>query len=265
MADATSPATTTDPTQSVGGLGSALYALYQTLSGNTTQNANNVANIANPFEGQYTQYDKPLQQLITNPSSFTESPAAVAATQLGSQAAERAANAQGAPRSGTEVANVDQLATQYASQDYNQQVQNLMTLTGANNMYGPMAAAQAVQTGQNNSAAGVGAGGTALNSILSMLGLGTGGAGSLSGAGSSILSTIQNLFGGGGGGIDTSNLGGVSGANGGIGGGTAASDFGGTTPASTAATTDISNTLGYNDGTLNPDDIDWTSVFGGGP
>jgi len=112
----------------LGGVGNAVEGLLGGASGNSGAQA--AAATANPFAGQYQQYQAPLAQLINNPSSFQETAGQQAAVKQGMGAVNSQMAAQGLQGSTAQGAALTNYATTQAGQFYEQDVQNLMALSG---------------------------------------------------------------------------------------------------------------------------------------
>lgn len=131
-------------------IGSGIYGLMQ--GNDLKKRAQLLAQQADPF-GQYRSgYAQQLQSLMANPSSITQIPG----YQAGLQAVERRGAAQGWNGSGNMM---DALAN-YGGNFYNQQIQNLMGLSGSN--FNP---ASAASIGLQGSQAGASIGMQGLNRV----------------------------------------------------------------------------------------------------
>ena len=130
------------------------WGLNQLTGGNTpSQNPNNVsgpgsaAQTADPFASQRPQYQQQLQQLMQNPNSVTNTPGYNFQMQQGTDAVARQQAAMGGAGSGAEQAALTQYGQGLASNQYQQQFNNLSTLSGAN--VGSPGAAGQLQQQQN--------------------------------------------------------------------------------------------------------------------
>ena len=94
---------------------------------------------ADPFSQQRGQYQQQLQALMANPGSVTQSPGYQAQLEQGLQALQRTQGAQGFLGSGNAQQQNAQYAMQLQNQFYQQQLQDLMQLSGANIQGSPTA------------------------------------------------------------------------------------------------------------------------------
>ena len=131
-------------------IGGGLYGILQSL--NLQRQAQILASQSDPFSSSRGQYATQLNNLMANPSSITSLPGYDA----GLQAVERSMASQGYSGSGNMMAALQQ----YGGQAYQQQVQTLEALSGANAT--PGAGAQVALTG-------LAGGTTGLLSSLSLL------------------------------------------------------------------------------------------------
>lgn len=178
MADPTAAPTTggLDP----GSLAAQIISFIQSQNGHDTNQANDVANVADPFRGQRQGYMDQLHGLLSDPSSFQIDPGTQYSINAGNDAITRAANAQGVSRGGSVISDIGKNVTGQSEADYNTRIQQLLTASGATTG-SPAAAALAVQQGQANTNGGLAAGLSALSPIaqqiiaaLSKGGLGSG-------------------------------------------------------------------------------------------
>ena len=148
--------------QLVGQNNSPVKGLMNLASGIYGLNQSNAGNAADPFAAQRAQYQQQLQFLMQNPSSVQQLPG----YQAGLDAINRSNAAQGYTGGGK--AHVDLL--NYGGSIYNQQLQNLMQLAGANSG-SPGAAGQILSNaGQNritNNSAALGSIGSGVGTLLS--------------------------------------------------------------------------------------------------
>lgn len=86
---------------------------------------------ADPFASQRPQYQQQLSDLMSGKTPFQETAGAKALTETGMNAESAQMAQRGLSNSGAEKAALTKYATGIASQDYNQQMGNLMTLSGA--------------------------------------------------------------------------------------------------------------------------------------
>ncbi|MDE2022533.1 MAG: hypothetical protein KGI71_06520 [Patescibacteria group bacterium] len=189
-----------DPT--VGGAAAGIMDLIRGVKGTDVYNAQTAAGYADPFASQRGQYQKQLQGLLTDPNSFQMDPGTQFAENQALQAVGRQGNSMfGTTRSGNTAQALEQTAAGYGAQAYNTRIQQLMQMSGANNMFGPSEAGRIMAGGyanQNQSLAGGLQGG--LNGLLTAL-FGKGGS-TLSGAAGGISGLLSQLFGGNGGNTD---------------------------------------------------------------
>ena len=170
-------------------------SLYNSLGhGGTTDMgvAKTAAGLADPFASQRPGYQTQLHDLLTNPDSFKTDPGYQFALSQGQDAIKGAGNAiYGGTRAGAIYPELAKFTEGYASQSYDNRINQLMTAAGANSGSPGTAGALYAQGGQNaNNDLGSG-----LNSLLSSL---LGGAGNANGG---VLGTLlQTLLGGKGGG-----------------------------------------------------------------
>ncbi|MGH7782235.1 MAG: hypothetical protein ACREO5_00095 [Candidatus Binatia bacterium] len=162
-----SDTTTTDPTKTnpVGSDLTAIYDFIKGVTGGNTSDANKVADAADPYRGQRSQWFDPLKNLVNDPSSIFKDPAFNASLNLGLEGVSRQAGAAGMSASGNRLADLEKYGQTQASSFYNTRLTQLMKLAGVDSG-SPAAAAQAIQQGQGNRDSGIGAGITAIDSIL---------------------------------------------------------------------------------------------------
>jgi len=86
---------------------------------------------ADPFASQRPQYQQQLAALMSNPNSFQMSAAAQATEKQGMDAESAAMASRGLSSSGNEKIGLEQYAQGFASNQYQQQIADLMTLSGA--------------------------------------------------------------------------------------------------------------------------------------
>jgi len=128
----------------------SLYGLYQ---GNQLQS---MAKNADPFGPYRAGFAQQLQQLMANPSSVTSLPGYQASMQAGEQSLTRNLASQGLTGSGTAASSLVNYGSQFEMQAFQQQLQNLMGLSGANingagtNMAGYAAGANTINQSLNN-------------------------------------------------------------------------------------------------------------------
>ena len=87
-------------------------------SGNKGSTA--AAGAADPFSGQRPQYQQQLSNLMSNPGSFSETPQAQFTQAQGEQAVTRQMASRGISDSGAEKMGLEQYATGFAGQQYQQ-------------------------------------------------------------------------------------------------------------------------------------------------
>jgi len=180
-----------DPnTTNVGGLGGfvgQILDLINGMNGQGTNRGNTAAGLADPFASQRPQYQKELSGLLTDPSTFTMDPGTQYAANKGLEGVARFGNAMfGTTRSGNTADTLNRDATGYASQAYNQRINQLMTLSGANTGSPAAAAEQYIRGTQANDQT-LASGLTGVNSIMDML--------SRSGVGNAAMSAIAKALG----------------------------------------------------------------------
>lgn len=113
-------------------IGSAVSGLFGgSRGGGQSGGAAQAAQVADPFASQRGQYQTQLSQLMSDPNSYQESAGAkdITKTAMDQESAQMASR--GLSGSGAEAAALTKTAAGVASQDYNQQISNLMTMSGA--------------------------------------------------------------------------------------------------------------------------------------
>ena len=139
---------------------------------NGNANAQTAANTANPFGSQYAGYQQQLSSLMTDPGSFTMTPEAQAQLNQSMDATNAKMGAAGLTNSGAQEAALSGLATTAVGNNYQQQMSNLMQLSGANTS-NPAAAGNILQQqnaiGEQNAGAAGAAVGQAVSSGISGL------------------------------------------------------------------------------------------------
>ena len=115
----------------------------------TTMASNGAAQAADPFASERPQYQKMLHDLMTNPDSFKQSANSQAVTRQGMSSLDANMASKGLANSGAGQAALAQYSTMQAGTDYNQQIANLMTMSGAGQ--GNLGAASNVLAGQQQS------------------------------------------------------------------------------------------------------------------
>lgn len=130
-----------------------LYGLGRTISGNGMPNMGEVinygreaANLADPFAGQRSQYQTQLQQLMSDPSSIQTTPGYQFRLGQGVNAIDRSAAARGMLNSGNRLYDLENYSQGLASTEYDNQINRLALLSGAQTG-SPAAAAQALMQG----------------------------------------------------------------------------------------------------------------------
>ena len=196
-----------------------LYGLGREISNPNGMNMGQVinfgreaANVADPFASQRQQYQQQLQQLMTNPDSIQNTPGYQFRMDQGINAIDRAAAAKGMLGSGNRMYDLTNYAQGLASQEYDNQINRLMNLSGATTG-SPAAAAQSMMEGlrtgygmEQQRYNDIGAGLQGLlgsgnqGNLLGMLSSLLGGGGSSGGGGNQngMLNALSRIFGGGG-------------------------------------------------------------------
>lgn len=130
-----------------------LYGLGRTISGNNMPNMGEMINygreagvMADPFASQRGQYQQQMQQLMTDPSSIEGTPGYQFRLGQGINAIDRSAAARGMLNSGNRLYDLENYAQGLASAEYDNQLNRLMTLSGATTG-SPAAAGQALMQG----------------------------------------------------------------------------------------------------------------------
>ena len=130
-----------------GGLGGLLGGALGMFQGSGNQSQSRQLD---PFGPSRSMYVDQLNQLMNNPSSVTSLPGYQFGLDQGEQALTRNLASQGLTGSGTAAAAIPEFAGEYASNAFQRQLQNLMSLSGANfGEAGAMGAAQMRTAGQN--------------------------------------------------------------------------------------------------------------------
>jgi len=196
MAD---PIVTPGATGGIAGDLSSIWDLVRGLQGHYTNIGNTAAGLADPFASQRPGYQKELLGLLTDPSSFKMDPGTIFARDQGLEGVARFGNSMfGTTRSGNTADTLNRDATGYASQAYNQRINQLMTLSGATTGSPAAASEQYVRGNQTNDQA-IANGSRGINDILGML-LGSGGSslGGLMNLGKGGIDALLKLISGGG-------------------------------------------------------------------
>ena len=115
----------------IGGAVSSILGGGSSSKTTGTGGAQTAAAAADPFAAQRPQYQQQLSDLMSGKTPFQETAGAQALTQTGMDAESAQMAARGLSGSGAEKAALTKYATGIASQDYNSQMSNLMTLSGA--------------------------------------------------------------------------------------------------------------------------------------
>lgn len=130
-----------------------LYGLGRTISGNGLPSMGEIINygreagaLADPFATQRAQYQQQLQQLMADPSSIQGTPGYQFRLGQGVNALDRSAAAKGMLHSGNQLYDLENYAQGLASTEYDNQLNRLMTLSGATTG-SPAAAGQALMQG----------------------------------------------------------------------------------------------------------------------
>lgn len=116
------------------------------------------ASAADPFASQRGQYQTMLQNLVTNPSSVTQTPGYQFGMDQGTAAVNSGEASAGYLNSGNRGVALEQFGQNYATGEYQQQFSNLAALSGANTGQpgeaGQILANQATQQSQQAGALG---------------------------------------------------------------------------------------------------------------
>lgn len=112
------------------GIGSGLYGLYQ--SEQLKKLAERAAAMQDPFGSQRGMYQAQLQALMANPGSVTSLPGYQFQYGQGLEALNRSLAAGGYAGSGNQMIAAQKYGQDYGQNFYQQQLQNLMGLSGAN-------------------------------------------------------------------------------------------------------------------------------------
>jgi hypothetical protein len=135
----------------------SIFSGASSLGNKDANNANAVADVADPFRHQRPQYQQDMSNFMADPSKIFQDPAFLAAQQQGGEAVARNAGAAGMSNSGNKMADLFSFGQSNALKFENQKFNELSLLSGA--LTGsPAAAAQAIQTGQQNQAKGISSG-----------------------------------------------------------------------------------------------------------
>jgi hypothetical protein len=256
-----------DPnTTNVGGIGGTIASILDLVNGfngQGTNRGNTAAAMSDPFMGERAGYQKQLLGLMTDPSTFKMDPGAIFARDQGLEGVARYGNAMfGTTRSGNTADTLNRDATGYAAQQYNQRINQLMTLSGATTGSPAAAGGQYIRGNQANDQ-NLASGFTGIDQILGML--------SNSGVGSAAMSAIKAALGMGGGGLGgnfTTNPN-AWGGGGWNGTGDGAPGLGGDAPGSTGPQYDWGGDViqdpwmtepGFGDVTGGGDGFDWSNI-----
>lgn len=180
------------PAGSVGSSIGSIIDLIRGVNGTSVDQAQGIADVADPFRQQRPQYQTELHDLLTDPNSFKMDAGTQFAVDQGTAAIQRAANAQGVSRGGSVVADIGDFVTGTANQAYNTRIQQLLTLSGATTG-SPAAAAGAIAAGNANRNQDIAGGLNGINGLLQTL-FGTS---STSGIAGPAISAITRWLGGG--------------------------------------------------------------------
>ena len=182
-----------------GGLIGSIVDLIRGMNGQGTNIGNTAAAMSDPFMKEREQYQKQLQGLMTDPSSFVMDPGTKFAMDQGLSGVARFGNAMfGTTRSGNTADTLNRDATGYASAAYNKRIDQLLTLSGATTG-SPAAAGQQYVNGNKANDLNLASG---LTSIDKLLGLLTSTGGPLAGLGSAAINAIKAALGSGGGSLN---------------------------------------------------------------
>lgn len=166
------------------------------LTGGGSQTAQTGAALADPFASQRPQYQQQLSQLMSNPSSVTNTPGYQFNFNQGETALQRQEAATGNLNSGTADINAVQYGQNYATNTFNTYEQMLAQLAGGNLSQGNAGSVYAgAMQGPNQATSGL------LGSFGSLIGNLTSGIGGSIGG---LTSSIGSLFSGGGAGAGAS-------------------------------------------------------------
>jgi hypothetical protein len=227
----------------------SLFGGYQAIKGTANTDAQKAAQVADPYMGQYSQWQDQIKSLMSNPSSFLQDPMFTAPLQLGGESLARQFGASGMGLSGNEDAALQSYGQSQGNAYLQQQLDRLFTLGGVNKG-SPAAAGQILSRGQDQQNSNIGSGLSGLGNILgSLLGASPGG----------LIGQLLSSLGGGGGFSGSSPGGGLGGLFGGDNSGAPPSGITpGNTPGYIGAPTDTSDLPNINPS--NPfDDINWTT------
>ena len=100
--------------------------------GSPQQQGYQAQQMVDPFAQYRPKYSAQLDALMQNPSSITSQPGYTAGLNQANQVLQRQAAATGQTQSGAELAALQQQSFLYQQNAYQNQIQNLMTLSGAN-------------------------------------------------------------------------------------------------------------------------------------
>lgn len=141
-----------------------------------------------PFSSQYANYQPMLQNLVSNPSSVTSTPGYQFNLSQGETAVNQGMASEGLLGSGNQATALTQYGQNYATSQYQTQLQNLMSLSGVGVNQNGSAYATDQATADQTAAGGALLGGTLANLL-------TGGGGSTVGGTPGYTSTGQNING----------------------------------------------------------------------
>ena len=134
------------------GIGAGLNSMFGSGRG-SSQGATNTANPLAPYQQGWAQQ---LNQLMSNPSSVTNTPGYASAEQAGQQSLQRGMAGAGQTQSGQEQIALKNYGSNFELNTYNQQVQQLGNLSTGNAVSGQQAGQQVQGQGIGNLASGLG-------------------------------------------------------------------------------------------------------------
>lgn len=183
-----------DPTGSAG-LISQIIDLFKGIKGDDLDAANGIADVADPFRQQRSKSQEMLFKLLSDPTSFTQDAGYQFAKDQGLDATARKGNAMfGTTRVGNTAVELDKFGTGFASQAYNDRIQQLMKMSGVDSG-SPATAAAMLMQGRKDRDQSLGSGITGAGGILDAI-LGGGGImGLFKGATGNIMDLFKGMFG----------------------------------------------------------------------
>jgi len=147
-----------------------IYDLFRGAGGTDINQSKAAAAAADPFSTQRPQYQQMLQGLLTDPTSFKADPGYQFALGQGQEAGLRSANKiYGTQRAGAIPIELAKYTEGYAAQNYDNRINQLLTLSGANTG-SPGTAGLILASGYNQQRADLSGGAQGLSTLAQALG-----------------------------------------------------------------------------------------------